>query len=77
MPKTLKYHGTVELDHLPGQLNFSSSDFERKLKEFPPGSGGGPSGSHLKEMLKTRYKQSFLSALAAFLHANRQRLIFR
>ena len=58
-----------ELDYLHGQLNFSSTDVEAKLKEFPPGSSGGPSGwrsSHLKEMLKARCKQSFLSALAAF-----------
>ena len=42
---------------------------ERKLKEFPPGSSGGPSGwrgSHLKEMLKAKCKPSFLAALAAF-----------
>ena len=51
-----------ELEYIPGQLNFSSSDVERKLKEFPPGSSGGPSGwrgSHLKEMLKAKCKPSF------------------
>ena len=59
-----------DLDYIPGrQLNFSSSDVESKLKEFPPGSSGGPSGwrgSHLKEMLTAKCKPSFLSALAAF-----------
>ena len=29
-----------ELEYLPGQLNFSSSDVERRLKEFPPGTYG-------------------------------------
>ena len=60
-----------ELEYLPGQLDFSSSDVERRLKEFPPGSSGGPSGwrgSHRKEMLKARDKQPFHSALAAFAH---------
>ena len=33
-----------DLDYIPGQLNFSSSEVESKLKEFPPGSSGGPSG---------------------------------
>ena len=33
-----------ELDYIPGQLNFSPSDVESKLKQFPPGSSGGPSG---------------------------------
>ena len=59
-----------DLDYIPGrQLNFSSSDVESKLKEFPPGSSGGPSGwrgSHLKEMLTAKCKPSFLSALAEF-----------
>ena len=58
-----------EMESIPGQLNFSSLDVERKLKEFPSGSSGGPSGwrgSHLKEMLKAHCKQSFLSALAIF-----------
>ena len=58
-----------DLDYIPGQLNLSSSDVESKLKEFPPGSSGGPSGwrgSHLKEMLKAKCKPSFLSALTAF-----------
>ena len=58
-----------ELDFIPGQLNFSSTSVEAKLKEFPPGSSGGPSGwrsSHLKEMLKAKCKQPFLAALAAY-----------
>ena len=44
-----------DLDYIPGQLNCSSSEVESKLKEFPLGSSGGPSGwrgSHSKEMLK-------------------------
>ena len=58
-----------ELEYIPGQLNFTATDVESKLKQFPPGSSGGPSGwrgSHLKEMLKASCKQSFLTALAAF-----------
>ena len=58
-----------DLDYIPGQLNFSSSEVESKLKEFPPGSSGGPSGwrgSHLKEMLKAKCRTTYLAALAAF-----------
>ena len=57
------------VDHIPGQLEFSPSAVEAKLKEFPPGSSAGPSGwrsSHLKELLKAKCKQQFLASLAAF-----------
>ena len=35
-----------ELEYIHGQLNFSSPGVgvEAKLKQFPPGSSGGPSG---------------------------------
>ena len=62
-----------DLDCIPRQINFSSADVESKLKEFPPGSSGGPSGwrgSHLKKMLKSKCKPSLLSSLAAFCTRN-------
>ena len=60
---------SAHVEYIPGQLSFSAKDMESAIKSFPPGSSGGPSGlraSHLKDMLKTKERQKFLTALAAF-----------
>ena len=43
--KRLHPEGDIQrVEYIPGQLEFSPSAVEAKLKEFPPGSSAGPSG---------------------------------
>ena len=58
--KRLHSQGDIQhFEYIPGQLEFSPSAVEAKLKEFSPGSSAGPSGwrcSHPKELLKAKRK---------------------